>query len=187
MNHRKFLTSIISAAGLLVLILDSRTGFTAAQEGLKLCITTLIPSMFPFFILSDLWETVIYFDSNSIVAKGFEKIFNINGEGLSCFLIGSICGFPLGAKSLSEKYCDNFFNDEELDSLSALCNNPSAPFVISGIGVGLFGSLKIGIILQISVLLSAIFIGWFFRPNHKFSTKQKEKRKQNFILVNIKK
>ena len=151
--------------------------------GLKICAFNIIPTLFPFFILSDLWSTVIYFKNNSLTSKYFERIFHINSEGLSCFLIGNICGFPLGAKSLNQKYNDNLLNEEEFNLLTPICNNPSAPFVISGIGAGLLGSIKIGIILYFSVLLSAVAIGYIFRPSKIISQKSHKKLEQNFNFI----
>ena len=151
--------------------------------GFKICVFNIIPTLFPFFILSDLWSSIIHAKKNSLLSRCFKRIFNVNSEGLSCFLIGSICGFPLGAKLLSQKYNDNHLNDEELNFLTAICNNPSAPFVISGIGVGLFGSIKIGIILYLSVLLSSVSIGCIFKPNNVSTQKSYKKPEQNFNLI----
>jgi hypothetical protein len=41
-----------SAAGMMLLILDSRTSAAAAAEALEICIRTVIPGLFPFFLLS---------------------------------------------------------------------------------------------------------------------------------------
>ena len=41
-------------AGISILILDSRTALIGAQEGIVLCLQTVIPSLFPFFMLSNL-------------------------------------------------------------------------------------------------------------------------------------
>ena len=39
-----------AALGMLVLILDSKTALAGAREGIDLCIRTVIPSLFPFFL-----------------------------------------------------------------------------------------------------------------------------------------
>ena len=38
--------------GMLALILDGRTAIEGARQGIGLCLRTVIPSLFPFFVLS---------------------------------------------------------------------------------------------------------------------------------------
>jgi sporulation integral membrane protein YlbJ len=151
--------------------------------GFKICAFNIIPTLFPFFILSDLWGAVICYQENSLMAKCFEKIFHINSEGLSAFVIGNICGFPLGAKTAAKKHQRGDINTIELDSLMTISNNPSLAFIVSGIGVGLFHSIKIGIILYFSVLISAVISGLIFRPTVTKSSKPLNKTKQSFNLI----
>ena len=37
---------------MLALILDGRTAIDGARQGIELCLRTVIPSLFPFFVLS---------------------------------------------------------------------------------------------------------------------------------------
>lgn len=151
--------------------------------GFKICVFNILPTLFPFFILSDLWNSVIRLRKDSIAAKCFESLFGINGEGMSSFVLGSLCGFPLGIKSATEKYKDGLIDKEELEALSAISNNPSFAFVISGVGMGLFSSFKIGIILYFSVLLSASAVGFIFKSKVKKAQIQRENTQQSFNLV----
>ena len=43
-------TSILAALGMIVLILDAKTALSGAREGIDLCMRTVIPALFPFFI-----------------------------------------------------------------------------------------------------------------------------------------
>lgn len=151
--------------------------------GIKICVFNIIPTLFPFFILSDLWSSVIFFRDDGIAAKCFEGLFGISGKELSTFLLGNICGFPLGIKSATEKYSSKTINKSELEALCAISNNPSAAFVISGVGMGLFKSPKYGIILYLSVLLSAVAIGVIFKANVSKLQNSRENIKQSFDLV----
>jgi len=51
------LTGIAAALGIALLILDSKTALIGAQEGVTMCIQTVIPSLFPFFLFSILLTT----------------------------------------------------------------------------------------------------------------------------------
>ena len=43
---------VLPCAAMLALILDSKTALLGAQSGLDLCVRTVIPSLFPFFVIS---------------------------------------------------------------------------------------------------------------------------------------
>jgi hypothetical protein len=51
MNRKKY-GFAAAVLGMTVLILDSRGAAQAAAEGVAVCIRTVIPSLFPFFLLS---------------------------------------------------------------------------------------------------------------------------------------
>lgn len=151
--------------------------------GFKICFFNIIPTLFPFFILSDLWSSLVLFQKDSIITKSFEWIFGINGEGLSSFLLGNICGFPLGIKSATEKYDHGLIDKQELASLTAIANNPSSAFVISGVGLGLFSSIKVGFILYFSVIISAMIIGFISKTKIKKVENTKKITRQKFNLI----
>ena len=54
MQKRK-LIALAAVAGMLAMILDSRIALSAAAEGVQLCISTVIPSLFPFLFLSGIF------------------------------------------------------------------------------------------------------------------------------------
>jgi hypothetical protein len=94
-----------------------------------------------------------------------------------------LCGFPLGVKATRDLYDQGRINKDQLVRLSGFCNNPSAAFVISGVGLGIFGSMRIGIYLLISCIISAFFCGIFFREKLTEIIYLKEIPRQSFDLV----
>ena len=80
LEQRRWLPALASAAGMLALILDSRTALSSATEGVALCIKTIIPSLFPFIFLSGTFS-----GSCSGHAPGF---------------LGRLPGIPRGMESL---------------------------------------------------------------------------------------
>ena len=49
---RPFLSIATGCSAMLILVLDSKTALLGAQKGIELCIYTVIPSLFPFFVIS---------------------------------------------------------------------------------------------------------------------------------------
>lgn len=133
------------------------------KDGLSISYNIIIPTLFPFFILSDLWSQSLAVSPDSLLGKAFKKLFGINGAGASAFICGMFCGFPIGVKASVNSYELGKINRDEAQLLCALASNPSCAFVISGIGLGMYGSIKIGILLYFCVIISAVIAGCIFR------------------------
>ena len=71
--------------------------------GLNLSALSVIPAIFPFFILSD-FLFCYYSGSSKKIGRCFESVLGINKRGFKAYIIGLLCGFPLGTKCSSELY-----------------------------------------------------------------------------------
>ena len=59
MNSKDRHIALLSAIGMMMLILDSKTALQGAANGIELCFRTLIPSLYPFFVLSILLTSAL--------------------------------------------------------------------------------------------------------------------------------
>ena len=154
-----------------------------ALEGIRLSSEILIPTLFPFLVLSDYWSKNFYIGDKSPLSKLFVCLFHMPSCGILAFISGIICGFPLGVKVARDLYDDGKIDERQLITLCGFSNNPSMAFVISGVGLGIFKSFKIGIILFISCILSAILCGIIFRKNETNFVESGNILRQKFNLV----
>jgi hypothetical protein len=157
-----------------------KRGFT---KGLRLCASTILPTLFPFFILSDYWCFILNINPNSKLSLTFTKIFNISGYGLSAFIIGCLCGFPLGVKTATDLYSKDKLSKSELESLIGFINNPSSAFIISGVGAGMLNDVAFGVKLYFCVISSAIISGLITREKRIDSQKTSNNFRQSFSFV----
>ena len=127
-------------------------------RGIRLCVTTIIPSVFPFMILSSMMIGYSVFDRMEFLSRPFERIFHISGSGLPVFLCGTLCGFPLGAKCAAEAYERGLLSKDECERLIGFSSNASPAFLICGIGA-MRKSTAEGILLYAVMLISAIIVG----------------------------
>ena len=88
------------------------------------------------------------------------------------WLLGILCGFPIGIKCALSLYERGKISRAELEHLSTFCNTPSSAFLVGAVGASLFGSQKFGIILYASHVISSVIIGFVGR--FWFSGKKKE-------------
>lgn len=181
-NKRRIatITCIMLCFAMLCLSKEMKLG---AIEGIRLSSEILIPTLFPFFVLSDYWSKNFYISEKSVLSKLFVRLFHIPPCGLLSFITGIICGFPLGIKVACDLYDRGEINDSQLTNLCGLCNNPSIAFVISGVGLGIFGSVRVGILLFISCSISAIICGVIFREKDIKIQKAGNIPRQKFSLA----
>ena len=149
----------IIAASVFVAFLLSPYISVHVRSGLILCAESIIGSVFPFMILSDAIMGLVKTEELGVLRKGFEKLFKINGSGVKVFLVGILCGFPVGAKSARTLYESGDITKEECERLISFTNNASPAFIISGIGYLMRGSIRDGVILYLSTMLSSIAVG----------------------------
>ena len=134
----------------------------SVQSALLLLSNVIIPSVFPFMILSDLLYAYLDFSSLKRINKAFHRLFGTNPLGLYPFVLGALCGFPLGVKCVRDIYVSGGRTKKEAELLIGFCNNTGPAFLIAGVGAGLRKSTADGIILYVSMLLSAICVGVIF-------------------------
>lgn len=74
---------------LIYLILFSSSNMQAAKSGLKLWANSVIPSLFPFFIATEvLSKTRIPYQLGKTFNKLMKPLFNISGEGSFAIFMG---------------------------------------------------------------------------------------------------
>lgn len=150
------------------------------NEGLRLCFNVIIGSVFPFMIITDIIMATTHFERIDLLRKVFEHLFKINGYAISAFIIGIVCGFPLGVKVSIDLYRCGCISKDECERLIGFCNNTGPAFIISGIGVGMRGSICDGVILYFSMIFSAIICGLISGRNKKISCQNTNKANLSF-------
>lgn len=141
---------------------------TAAGEALVLCGKSVVPALFPFLVLSNLLIALGFGELASPYLAGFmTPLFRLPGAASSALLLGLAGGYPIGAKTAAELYRDGLLTKDEATRLLAFSNNANPVFLISILGVGVFGSVRAGIWLWLIHVASALLTGLLFRGRGK--------------------
>lgn len=165
-NKNRHMSALITAAAFfaafaLALFFSDKISHSV-KSGLALCANVIIPSVFPFIILSDFLYCIADFSSIKFLGDIFEKAFKINRVGLYPFSLGILCGFPLGVKCATELYLDGKLTQDECERLIGFSNNTGPAFLVCGIGLGLRNNIYEGIILYLVTVISALIVGILF-------------------------
>lgn len=172
---KKNILSIIVVAFTCCLVIFSKSNLSAAKSGLKLWANNVVPSLFPFFIATNLLKST---NVLSIISKCFNKImrplFNVPGEGAYAFILGLISGYPVGAKIVTDLRNSNLCTKDEGERMLCFTNNSGPLFIIGTVGITLFANSTVGLVLLITHILAALTVGIIlgivsrFRKNNLF-------------------
>jgi len=159
MNVQNRNVAIVCAAGMLLLILDSKTAIHGALDGIDLCINVLIPSLFPFFVLSIILTGAL---SGQVIKclQPVGAICKMPPGSESLLAIGFLGGYPVGAQSISQLFQQGKLTSLQAMRLLGFCNNAGPSFIFGVLG-SMFTSKRIVWLLLGIHILSALFVGIF--------------------------
>lgn len=134
------------------------------HQTIELWLTRIFPILFPFYILGTLF---IHYGISHFIGELLSPItrFLFKTKAISGFvlLMAMISGNPQSAMMIAELYQQGGVNKREAEHLLKFSVFANPLFIIGTIGVGYFYSLKIGVIILISHVLSNIVIGFYLR------------------------
>lgn len=145
MGVKRYFAPVGWALGMLVLILDGKTALSGASAGVAVCVRTLIPSLFPFFVLSAMLTSTL------------------PGGGL--LAAGILGGYPVGAGNVARAFRAGRLDRERAEVLAVVCNCPGPSFLF-GVAAPVLGSPGWGLALWGVYLVSAAAL-WALLPKGK--------------------
>ncbi|MCM1183795.1 MAG: hypothetical protein NC337_10515 [Roseburia sp.] len=110
---------------LIIIVLNNPAStFQYAYQGLYQWAVRMVPTLFPFMMLSSI---MIYSGADIELGKllniVLKRVYSYSRYGLYAVFMGFLCGFPMGAKVISELYENKKINRSEALSLLSFCNN----------------------------------------------------------------
>jgi len=148
---------LLTIAGIFLLIFDSQTALTAAQDAVVLCLYTVIPSLFPFIFLSLLLNNLLLGKKISIL-RPLGRLCGVPAGAESLLLLGLIGGYPVGAQATAEAYRSGSISKKTYRHLLGFCNNAGPAFIFGLVASQFTGSIIPWIIWAIHIA-SAITVG----------------------------
>lgn len=141
----------------LILIVDAKTALAGATEGTQLCLRALIPSLFPFFVLSILLTSCITGQKIRLMSP-ISRALGMRPGTESLLLIGLLGGYPVGAQTVAQAYETGALTKQEAERLLGFCNN-AGPAFLFGIVAVKFASTSAAWALWGIHILSALITG----------------------------
>ena len=130
------------------------------RKGLAVCGTSVIPSLFPFMVLSDF---LVRSGFSNIIGNRISpltgKLFRLPGAAGCAVIMSLIGGFPVGAKMTAQLFENGDITAEQGRRMMIFCVNAGPAFVIGTVGTVMLSSRKAGIILFVSMTVTSLLTG----------------------------
>ena len=162
-THFKTAAALVFTVTACVFVFKNSTELAEGiSQGLTLCASSVVPSLFPFMVLSDfIVKSGVSKVLGGIILKPVGKLLKLSDNGCTVFLMSLVGGYPIGPKMISELLKENRICKAEAKRLNLFCINPSPAFVITMLGEVFFGSKALGIIFYVSCVASSLIIAVF--------------------------
>ena len=135
----------------------------AVEDGLKLWLAVIVPSLFPYFFLTVILSSLkITGKLSSRLTPLTKRLFNVSGAVGYAYFLSIVSGYPVGAKTVSDLKSGGVLSDTEAVRAAALCSTSCPVFLIGSVGSVMFSSPIFGAILFVVHLLSSLLVGIIF-------------------------
>ena len=137
-----------------------------ALEGVELCLRSVLPSLFPFFVLTALFQyRALPLRLGTLLEPVFRRCFRLSGAGGSVLLLGLVSGYPVGAAAATALYRSGGCGRDEARRLLVIANNCGPAFLLGILGGRVFGEtgpafcllgIHIAVTLWLGLLLGSL-------------------------------
>ena len=158
---KRNLRLIFAVVIMILLIWDTDTAAQGAVKGIALCTDVIIPSLFPFFVVSAYLHALLIGHSASVL-RPLVRMLNIPDGGDSFLLFGLIGGYPVGAQLVAQAGKNNQISCRTAKILLGYCSN-AGPAFIFGVAGSLFSSKFLPVMLWI-IHMTAVLLTGFLLP-----------------------
>ncbi len=171
-----------------LLLLYPQESGEAARNGLRICFELIIPSLFPFFVLSSLLVSLGFASILGRCLAGLMwPVFRLSGPCAAALALGAVGGYPVGARMTAQLYEQGQCSRADALRLSMFCNNCGPAFLFSVAGFGVFGNASVGLLLLGTHLTAAISVGLVSRflplPAERLDVKHNDTQAPPFSAV----
>lgn len=172
---------VTSAAAML--LTNAESAAAGVRAGLNICAETIVPSLFPFMVLSSFFvHSGLASFAGRLAEPAAKKIFGLPGCAGGVLVMGLIGGYPIGAGMTAQMVSAKMISKKEGARMMLFCINAGPAFVVGAVGCEMLGSRKAGLILFAAIALASLIMalasGFFFKEKSEQQNLKKQTTKK---------
>ena len=152
MKKLKFLPLLL----IIPLLIFPKVVINSAREGLNVWARNILPSLFPFAILSSAITMLYAGEKCGKILTKLSGLFRISLYALRCILIGAVSGYPIGAMTVNQSYKNGEIEADKLSLYAGMASLCSPMFLIATVGEGMLSNVFSGVMLLVIHYVSYI-------------------------------
>lgn len=153
---------------ILLLIFDTKGISTAVYSSVFICLEVIIPSLFAFMVLSSLiLSTNLYKIIFKPLIIFFRILLKMTEQESGIFILSLIGGYPVGAKLIRQGVENGSITQKSAKKIISFSFASGPSFITGIVGVGVFGSVKTGLILYCSNIISCLILAFVLNVKNK--------------------
>ena len=148
-------TLALVSFGTALLAYPAQVRDSVAQSALY-CLVSLTPSLFPFMVAASYG---VRSQAGMLFGPAVRHLFRLPACAGATLLLSFLGGYPAGARGISLLLEQGRLTREQAGRMMLFCVAPGAAFVVTFLGCGALGSLRLGWLLFFAVTLSGLLLG----------------------------
>ena len=169
-NYFDIFVIVISLICLIEIVFNKDMIFNTVAYSLNLWVNSIIPSLFPFFIISNImisYDAVNYIPL--FIKKIFRVIFKVNDNILTLFFLSILSGFPSSGINTRLMYDRHMIDSYEASRALVFTHFANPLFILGTVGTLFLHNSEFGMIIMISHYIPNIILGIMTRSDIKNS------------------
>ena len=168
----------------LLILYNSKIIINDIKKTSIIFIINIFPSLFPTMLLGNLLvKCNIKLIIPSFIKKIFNILFNFDDNMTTIFIMSMLCGSPSNAMFINDYLEKGLINEKTAKNMLKVTRFINPLFVISTVGITIFNSVKIGILILIILYISNFIKAFLLRKNF-VSTSIKDTNINNINFIN---
>lgn len=163
MFFKKCLLAAAAAAAAGTLLIFPAQAAAGAAKGMGYCLEVLVPSLYPFMVLSVfVVRSGLAQSMGKLLEKPTRVLFRLPGCAAAAVMMSAIGGYPAGARAVASLYEQGAITQKQAERMLFFCVNAGPSFLIAAVGVGFLNSARSGLILFLAQMASFLVSGVVF-------------------------
>lgn len=138
--------------------------FTGASDGITLWFNKILPTLFPFFVISGMLTGT---GAASFISRYFApplcRIFSVSPQGVYAILCGFLCGYPVGSKVVADLIKEHLITRKEGAYLLSFCNNTSPMYILNFLVLQIFQDSSLLVPTMTILIGTPVLCSFLFR------------------------
>ncbi len=161
---KNYIFPLLILSAIFLMVINPSLSMKSFAKGITIWAKNVLPSLLPFFILTRLLTyTKIIDHIGHALTPITQKLYGVGGVSGYVYIMSILSGYPVGAKITSDLYTSGKITRKQAYTITSFSSTSGPLFILGTIGIGIYHSTRIGLIILISHFIGAILNGLLFK------------------------